>query len=160
MFLICGNQNLRDFDQFWSVFSDLKHVLCTDAIKRPLRWLPEAPAFSWVLPFVTATGTASVWCVHIFGVYLVLESHICQYSHRRWLYQKLKSRLASAQRCFEEDDSALFTVRHFSDSHCPAWSLSGMFVGWENVFCKMKLEWKERTVSGCKYCLRIGDRGT
>lgn len=39
-----------------------------------------------------------------------------------------------------------FTVRHFSDSHSLARSLPGMFVGWENMFCKMKLEWKERTV--------------
>lgn len=142
----CGNQNLSDFDQFWSMFSDLKHVLCTDAIIRPLRWLPKAFAISWVLPFITATVTASVWCVHIFSVYSVLESHICQYSHRRWLYQKLKSCLASAQRRFWGRWLSPFTVRHFSDSHCPARSLPGMFVGWENVFSNMKLEWKERTV--------------
>lgn len=68
----------------------------------------EAFAFSLVLHFITATVTASNWCVHIFGVYLVLQSHICQYSNIGWLYQKIKSCLARAQRnCFEADDSAL-----------------------------------------------------
>lgn len=149
MFSICGNQNLRDFDQFWSMFSDLKHVLCTDAIIWLLWWLPEAFKFSLVLHFITAAFTASNWCVHIFGVYLVLESHICQYANTGWLYQKIKSCLASAQRnCFEADDSALCS-RHFSDSHCPAPSLPGMFVGWENLcFAKWsgkrgKFEWMQ-----------------
>lgn len=135
----CGNQNLSDFDQFWSMFSDLKHVLCTDAIIRPLQWLPEAFAISWVLPFITATVTASVWCVHIFSVYSVLESHICQYSHRRWLYQKLKSCLASAQRRFEEDDSALLQ----SDTSVTPTARLGAFLecSWDGRMCFATWSW-------------------
>lgn len=81
---------------------------CNNMAVNWVQWLPTAFKFSSVLHFIMATVMASIWHVYIFGVYLVLETHVCQYSHIRRLYQKVKSCLASAQRKrFEEDDSVL-----------------------------------------------------
>lgn len=143
MFSLCGNKNLRDFDQFWSIFSDLKHVLCTDAIIRLLtedrgcpRPLHSAQLCSspWLLsrpPFDMYTLWVYIWCWRVF------------YANLRWLYQKIKSCLASAQRklFFWGRWLSSFASRHFSNSHCSAPSLPGMLVGWEN----MRLEkWRKR----------------
>lgn len=110
-----------------------------------VQWLPKAFKFNSVLHFSMATVMASIWHVYIFGVYLVLETHVCQYSHIRWLYQKVKSCLASAQRKrFEEDDSVLLQA---DISVTPTAQLGAFLecLSWAGRICVLQNEvWVER----------------
>lgn len=112
-----------------------------------VQWLPKAFKFSSVLHFIMATVMASIWHVYIFGVYLVLETHVCQYSHIRRLYQKSKKLFSQCpKKTFWGRWLSPFAGRHFSNSHCPAWSLPGMLVGRENMR-SAKWSWRgKRTV--------------
>lgn len=71
------------------MFSDPKHVLCTNEIIWHISqvwWLSEALKLSSILYFIRALSCPwSEMYIHIFGVYLVLEIHLCKYSYSRSL---------------------------------------------------------------------------
>lgn len=142
-----------------SIFSDLKHVLCTDAIiwllteysgcPRPLNQFCNS-----VLHFIMAAVMASIWHVYIFGAG---DSCMPIFSYKMALPNSKKLFSQCPKETFWGRWLSPFAGRHFSNSHCSAQSLPGMLVvGWKNyVFGKMKFEWKEDSLSGCKYSVRI-----
>lgn len=148
----------RDFDQFWSIFSDLKHVLCTDAII----WL-WTESSGCPRPFNSAQFCISygychglyLTCTHLWCIFGAGESYMPIFSDTMALPKNKKSCLASAQRksfFFWGRWLSSFASRHLSNSHCPARSLPGMLMGWENMRFANE---GEDSVNGCKYSLRI-----
>lgn len=93
-----------------------------------------------------------IWNVHIFGVCLVLEIHICKYSHARRLHsnnsgkkKKISCPASAGGKCFWGRWLIHFVARHPSvtptdQSWEPSWNDRGLS---GDVFCKMKLKPKE-----------------
>lgn len=74
-------------------------------------------------------------CIHLWCIFGAGESYMPIFSYTMALPKNKKSCLASAQRkiVFWGRWLSSFVSRHLSNSHCPARSLPGMLVGWENM---------------------------
>lgn len=93
-----------------------------------------------------------IWNIYIFGVYLVLEIHICKYSHSRRLKivhalrKKINYPASVWRKCFGEMIQPFCRKTHFGNSHWPVlgamskclWAETEIF-----FFFKMKLKLKE-----------------
>lgn len=66
-----------------------------------------------------------IWNIYIFGVYLVLEIHICKYSHSRRLKivhalkKKINCPASVWRKCFGEMTQPFCRKTHFGNSHWP-----------------------------------------
>lgn len=94
-----------------------------------------------------------IWNIYIFGVCLVLEIHICKYSHSRRLKivhalrKKINCPASVWRKCFGEMIQPFCRKTHFGNSHWPVlgamskclWAETEIFF----FFFKMKLKLKE-----------------
>lgn len=158
MFSVHGNQKLGDFDQFWSMFSNPKHVLCTNEIiwhVSQVWWLPMALKLSSILYFIRAPSCpwSEIYTFLVYTWYWRFINANILIPEGSKLFMLWKKRL-TVQPVSEENILgrwlSLFAVRHTlvtptDQSWEPCRNACGLRDGdfFFFFFCKMKLKLKE-----------------